>query len=49
MKIMDHIDVKNVIRLIIVLNGLIWFRYVYGRNHRIGVVESFQEMKVTCD
>ncbi len=33
MKIMDHIDVKNVIRLIIILNGLIWFRYVYSINH----------------
>jgi hypothetical protein len=32
MKIMVHIDVKNVIKLIIILNGHIWFRYVYSIN-----------------
>jgi hypothetical protein len=34
MKIMNHIDVKNVIKLIIILNGVIWFQYVYSINYR---------------
>lgn len=47
MKIMNHIDVKNVIKLIIILNGLIWFQYVYSINHRQFNIELQAEISDT--